>query len=1025
MRPLRLTMQAFGPFAGREVVDFREATSAGLFGVYGPTGAGKSTIFSAMTFALFGEAAKEEQEPVSLRSDYASAGLATEVELVFEVSDRRYVIRRRPEQQRPKKKGNGSTRVPHEAWLFDATGVRLPDITTDAAGKIIAEKKPGAVGHAVEELLGYGPQQFRQIVLLPQGRFEKFLAAKTDERLAILRELFDVSLYRRLAEKMKNDATGIEREVGGKRDVCAQRLAAEAFESSEALKQGLETAQALSVQQAGQEEGAIAVAKKAGEAVSAAEQVEQKFVANEAALAKLASLVGQEREFLESASRNGKVRRAETMLDSEQHLSEAEREFKNATEGDRSATEAASKAEQATGDASAGLAAERARDGDRDRLHTEIQKLDLYRQALAGSAHLATEARQAKEQLAKAAGAFTAGEVSLKRLEASVATSERALDAARAKAVQRATIDAELTKLQAEETAAKAFEQNERALGVEKSNLAGTVAKVDAATLEAATAAQELDTAERKLAHVQALHLSAKLVPGEACPVCGGMDHPSPASGRIEHAGLDESFRRAKEASDRAVATRTEAANALNLVQARMTALEDARANLERPQRSWAEVQSAAAATKKRFLELGASEGLAEAENSLAQARQRRDAAKVALDKLQAAKTSAEAASTEASARLDQALLAIPTGFREMTALTIAIDGAKQRLQASEAALQRALDLAQTAHDTAVRAGMDRESATSRLWTARHRREDLTQRFDTRLRDNGLTREEFPGLKAAVATVAASEVRVKEFHRQLDVARANVQVAEAAIVDVVRPDVIMLRRVRDEADKVAQEATRERARASARFDQLRKLNDEVTAMLDALLKLEDESNALRALAALFNADNELRLDIETFAIGAMFDQVIDAANQRLGPMTSGRFTLEREVDASGGRSRRGLGIRVLDLFTGKARATSTLSGGETFIAALSLALGLSDVVERTNGRVRLDTIFIDEGFGSLDAEDEAGTLDRVLQVLTNLVSQHRSVGLVSHVPLVQEAVPNGFYVRKGLQGSHVEERGIS
>lgn len=1025
MRPLRLTMQAFGPFPGREVVDFREATSAGLFGVYGPTGAGKSTIFSAMTFALFGEAAKEEQEPVSLRSDYASADLATEVELVFDVADRRYVIRRRPEQMRPKQRVSGLTKAPHEAWLFDATGMKLPDIKTDDSGKVIAEKKPGAVGNAVEGLLGYGPQQFRQIVLLPQGRFEKFLAAKTDERLAILRELFDVSLYRGLAEKMKNDAASIEREVRDKRDVCAQRLAAEEFESSEALKQGLETAEAVSVQQVAQEEESIAAAKKAGEAVSAAEQVEQKLAANEIAQAKLTSLVRQEREFLDSEGRNQRIRRAETMLDSEQHLSEAEQEFKSATEGARTTTQTASKAEQATQAAAAGLAAEQARDVERDGLRTQIQQLDLHRQALAGTARLATEAQQAKGQLAKAAGAFTAGEVSLKRLETAVATSEGALEVARGNAMQRATLGAELTSLQAEETAAKTFEQNERELGDAKSKLAGVTAKADAATQAAAAAAQQLDVAERKLAEVQALHLSAKLVPGEACPVCGGTDHPRPASGRIEHAGLDEAFRKAKDASDKAVTTRTQAANALNLAQARTTVLEGTLAELERPQRSLAEIRAAVADARTRLLELGAPEVLSQAENSLAQARQQRDDAKVVLDKLQVAKASAEAAATEASARLDQALLAIPTRFREMAVLVAAIDGAKQKLQVSEAALQRAVDLARTAHDTAVRAGMDRETATSRLATASQRREELTQRFDARLQDNGLTREEFPVLKAAVATVAASEVRVKEFHRQVDVARTNAQAAEAAIVDVVRPDVTMLRQMRDEADKAALEATRERARAAARFDQLRKLHHEVTQMLDTLSKLEEESNALRALAALFNADNELRLDLETFAIGAMFDQVIDAANQRLGPMTTGRFTLERELDASGGRSRRGLGIRVQDLFTGKARATSTLSGGETFIAALSLALGLSDVVERTNGRVRLDTIFIDEGFGSLDAEDGTGTLDRVLGVLTNLVGQHRSVGLVSHVPLVQEAVPNGFYVRKGLQGSHVEERGIS
>ena len=174
---------------------------------------------------------------------------------------------------------------------------------------------------------------------------------------------------------------------------------------------------------------------------------------------------------------------------------------------------------------------------------------------------------------------------------------------------------------------------------------------------------------------------------------------------------------------------------------------------------------------------------------------------------------------------------------------------------------------------------------------------------------------------------------------------------------------------------------------------------------------------LRELARLFNAENAMKLNLETYAIGAMFDYVLAAANLRLEPMTNGRYTLEREIEAGDGRARRGLGIRVFDVHTGKARTPSTLSGGETFIAALALALGLSDVVESVNGKIHLDTIFIDEGFGSLDTENESGTLDQVLQVLTKLVSQRRAVGLISHVRLVQEAIPNGLYVRKELNGS--------
>lgn len=189
-----------------------------------------------------------------------------------------------------------------------------------------------------------------------------------------------------------------------------------------------------------------------------------------------------------------------------------------------------------------------------------------------------------------------------------------------------------------------------------------------------------------------------------------------------------------------------------------------------------------------------------------------------------------------------------------------------------------------------------------------------------------------------------------------------------------------------------------------------------------LQSLEQSSGSLRGLAEAFDGQNELRTSLETFAIGAMFDQVLEAANLRLDPMTSGRYRFERDTVSVGGRSKRGLDVRVHDIETGRAREIITLSGGETFIAALSLALGLSDIVEMTNGAIRLDTIFIDEGFGSLDTENDAGTLDQVLQVLQNIVGERRAVGLISHVPLVQQAVPNGFTVHKGVNGSQIAVR---
>jgi len=251
MRPIRLSLQAFGPFATTEVVDFRSALETGLFGIYGQTGAGKSTLFSAMSFALFGAPTKTDQEPRSLRSDHSAPDLPTEVEFVFELGAKTYLIRRRPAQERPKARGEGTTDDAAEASLFDVTGIPLDTLGPSQPGRVIAEKKVSVVGKEVEALLGYGADQFRQIVLLPQGKFETFLAAKTDARVEILRDLFDVKIYRDLAARLKEEASEAERALRDQRALYVARLEERGFESAEALGLGISAAEAKVEEQQG------------------------------------------------------------------------------------------------------------------------------------------------------------------------------------------------------------------------------------------------------------------------------------------------------------------------------------------------------------------------------------------------------------------------------------------------------------------------------------------------------------------------------------------------------------------------------------------------------------------------------------------------------------------------------------------------------------------------------------------------------------------------------------------------------
>ena len=164
MRPVKLTMTAYGPYAGTEIVDFREAIASGLFGIYGSTGSGKSTIFSAMMFALFGKLSRAEQDPQSVRSDYAAPETLTQVEFIFEVCDKQYLIRRIPDQSRPKKSGDGETKETHKAWIFDVSDIEVDDITEANCGHIIMEKKVGLVQEVINGLLGYGAEQFLSLI---------------------------------------------------------------------------------------------------------------------------------------------------------------------------------------------------------------------------------------------------------------------------------------------------------------------------------------------------------------------------------------------------------------------------------------------------------------------------------------------------------------------------------------------------------------------------------------------------------------------------------------------------------------------------------------------------------------------------------------------------------------------------------------------------------------------------------------------------------------------------------------------
>jgi exonuclease SbcC len=1022
VRPIKLKMDAFGPYAGTQTIDFRDATDAGLFGIYGPTGSGKSSIFSAMTFALFGEAAKKEQPTTTLRSAHASAELPTEVAFVFELGDRRYLVRRQPEQSRPKVRGDGETSQAHAAWLFDVTGIEVDMIDLNGCGVILAEKKVGQVADQVSALLGYGAEQFRQIVLLPQGRFEKFLTSDSSERLKILRELFDVSLYRTITDRLKEEASAAKREVRDGYSVHAGRLVAEGFASSDELEEAIEEARMKSRDAASESAEKEKAAAKADRAYAAAQAFEARFVEADRAKEQLKVLEGQEDEITEIRLRRDNARKAQRAADKAQAIHEAGELLSKAVQDAEEALAAANDAADGLKEAEAALLAERKRSGEIEGLQRQKAELDRYEKALADASDLRDSMDEAFAAREVAEQAHDAASLEVDRLTALQKENETAFGQARQSELRRLALQSERVTLAAGLRHAKTYQKAADALNTAQASAESAGRYRDTAEDAHAAASESYDRAEVAYLSAQASILAHRLIDGEPCPVCGAEDHPHPALGDGDPNALAEELAIARETLSSAAGDLQEARIAYGSAQSLLAEREKALLELDVPEGDVASIERELEVIDAELSGLSEAGEIEKLQLAMDEAKEQLEIAAKALSKAQQELQSATTAEAVARRSYGDQIAGVPEQYRDKADLNAAreetVDAIAERQQAFAAAEANG----QAAREHVATANANLKNAEKTKIDAEKRCNVAREQFATRLAELGLSSEQYDEFAGDIPEIDDLTETVEAFETSLREAKGAAKQAAEAIAGIQRPDLASAQGSRDAARMAASEAVDLAATMRANFERLEKLKNELAEELARLRRLEEETGPLRALADAFSGQNEMNTTLESFAIGAMFDQVLEAANLRLGPMTSGRYRLERDVETAGGRSKRGLDIRIHDIETGRPRDLTTLSGGETFIAALSLALGLADIVEASHGAIRLDTIFIDEGFGSLDTENDTGTLDRVLQVLQDIVGASRAVGLISHVQLVQQAVPNGFTILKGVGGSTIERR---
>ncbi|MEV4503009.1 SMC family ATPase [Streptomyces klenkii] len=1038
MRLHRLTITAFGPFGGTQHIDFDALSAEGLFLFHGPTGAGKTSVLDAVCYALYNEVPGARQgtagSPV-LRSDHAGDDTLTQVVLDLTVAGRRLEITRRPEQLRPKKKGTGFTKERAASELREHRDGKWEGLS----------RSHQEIGEEVKQLLGMSREQFCQVVLLPQGEFARFLGAKDTARGELLGKLFDTGRFaaveKRLAELRRAAETGVRAgddgllalahrmrqaagdpslpEVGTPSPAAAAEgggapagRARGGVPAPRAAKQAA-TGKAVPAQRAataplapGDPGLAEAVLEWAALARSSARE-RRDAAAVAARTAEHAHRAAQEhadavRELARLQHRHAEARRRADALAAQHDAHEAGRErMRRALAADGVVPVLEMRAEADRAHRAAAAAEQRVRAAlPEDRRDAGAEQLAALERQLREELGSLTAARRAEE---RAAGIEVqqralerearAGEDELAELtgwldgwEALRAACEQRVEAARAGADRAVRLEAETGPLRTRLAAARERDRLTAAAAAAEQALTGA--------RERAVAARTtwLDVKERRLDGIAA-ELAGELETGVACKVCGATEHPDPAraaAGRVDRADEEAALA----AYQRADGVREEAARELQGLRDSL-----ARAGADAGEATVAELEALAgdlgrslAAARAAGADLHAAQEAfrqAEREHDL-----RREARQAALTRAAARTTRREQLENDLAA-LEEELARARAGetsvARRAAHLERQLDllaGAVETVRAAADAAGRLKEADARLADAAFRAGFGNPALAEEAVLGAAARRELQERLDARARE-----------EAAVAEALADPATVDAAARP-----AADPGAAAAALDAAAA------RLRDAS--VAEVAARTRCKDLDRLS--------AAALTDArrLAPLREEHHRVAELAALAagtSTRNERRMRLESYVLAARLEQVAAAATARLRRMSAGRYTLVHSDARAGGNARSGLGLHVIDHWTGRERDTATLSGGETFFVSLALALGLADVVTEEAGGVRLDTLFIDEGFGSLDEQ----TLDEVLDVLDALRERDRAVGIVSHVADLRRRVPTQLRVVKGRSGSTV------
>lgn len=907
MRPLKITMSAFGPYAGEVTLDMQKLGKSGIYLITGDTGAGKTTIFDAISYALYGEASGNYRENTTLRSKYASADTPTFVELEFEYNNEIYKINRNPEYPRPNKRGEGFTKQSANAELV------MPD------GSVITKIKE--VSAKVEEIIGINKNQFSQIAMIAQGDFRKLLNCETNERSKIFRKIFKTEPYHNIEIKLSSLFNELKRNREKEKSGIEQYINQLKCNENDTLSLELERAKSGDVL-------IEDVIKLAGEIINKDTLEYTKTQKN----------IESINEEIEKINSNIKL-------------------YENQEATKKAYAKASAQLEELKAKRNDCEKAYKSAEAQRERLDDLTRKINLINSKMPKYDELKSLENSINERaqsFEKSNNLLKLKQQEITLLEKEIGEKSKALEEVKGAdlLVQKLTVQKEEIKKKAE--ALKELKTEIDRCKTEQKNLKNAQSFAKSALDEYGALENEYNQIYIAFFNEQAGIIADELKDGEPCPVCGSTSHPNlarksenaPSQADVESA--QNLVKKAQEKADKARDT----ASALK------SRFDEIAANVK-------------SAAKKLF---GTDDNVFDDYNSNINALKKEYDCTLAL-----LKTANE--KLNLYQKLDKE---IPKIQEKQKSLSDEISKLNTQKASDEAFISE-----NTKRVTSIKSELDFESAD----LAKDKLKEYTNLSNDIKNAIEKSKNAFDDIKSKYdtqkGTKASLENALKEF-KEIDLASLNEKS-------------LKLNEYKKDVDKTAKSLY-------SRIESNKLLVDNISKKRDILKEYDDKYVWLKALSETANGDisGKEKITLETFVQMTYFDSIIRKANIRLLTMSDGQYELVRRSDAETLKKNEGLALDVIDHFNASTRSVSTLSGGESFMASLCLALGLSDEIQSSNGGIKLDTMFVDEGFGSLDGE----ALDRALSALTSLSQGNRLVGIISHVDALRDRIDNKIVITK-------------